>query len=233
MQTTAILATAASLGFIHTVLGPDHYIPFVALSKARNWTRRKTAIVTFLCGVGHVASSVLIGLAGIALGSAVSRLEWLEGLRGDMAGWLLLSFGLAYMLWGIKKAVKGEKHSHIHSHGPEGPHSHEHAHLDEHSHPHGEEKSVTPWALFIIFVFGPCEPLIPVLMYPALNSGLWLALAAAAVFSAVTIATMLASVFLLLGGIRLVPAERLERYAHALAGFAVFTCGFAVTFLGL
>jgi len=39
---------------------------------------------------------------------------------------------------------------------------------------------------------------------------------------------MLASVFLLLRGIKLFPAEKLERYAHALAGFAIFACGAAV-----
>lgn len=228
MENSAILLTAASLGFIHTVLGPDHYIPFVALSKARGWSDKKTALITFLCGLGHVASSVLIGLAGIAVGAAVSRLEWLEGLRGDAAGWLLLSFGLAYMVWGIKKAVKGERHSHLHTHGEGAEHSHGHGHEADHAHPHGEKTSVTPWALFIVFVFGPCEPLIPVLMYPALKSGMALALTTAAVFSVVTIITMMVTVFLLLRGIRLFPVERMERYAHALAGFAIFTCGVAV-----
>ncbi|MEI7529211.1 MAG: sulfite exporter TauE/SafE family protein [Elusimicrobiota bacterium] len=228
MENNAILLTAASLGFIHTVLGPDHYVPFVALAKARNWTRVRTATVTFLCGVGHVGSSVLIGMAGIALGTSVSRLQWLEGLRGDAAGWLLLSFGLGYMLWGIKKAIKGEKHTHTHSHEGVSLHSHEHPHEADHAHVHGNAASVTPWALFIVFVFGPCEPLIPVLMYPALKGGLGQAMAAAAVFSAVTISTMMVVVFLLLRGVRLFPVERMERYAHALAGFAILACGVAV-----
>jgi len=228
MENNAILLTAASLGFIHTVLGPDHYIPFVALSKARSWSRVRTAVITFLCGVGHVGSSVLIGLAGIALGASVSRLQWLEGIRGDTAGWLLLSFGLTYMLWGIKKAIKSEKHSHSHLHDGGALHCHEHPHEAEHAHIHGDTASVTPWALFIIFVFGPCEPLIPVVMYPALKGSMGQAMAAAAVFSAVTITTMMVSVFLLLKGVRLFPAERMERYAHALAGFAIFACGIAV-----
>ncbi|MCM2267584.1 MAG: hypothetical protein NDI60_07390 [Elusimicrobiales bacterium] len=228
MENSAILLTAASLGFIHTVLGPDHYIPFVALARARAWSRARTAVITLLCGLGHVLSSVLIGLAGIWLGTAVSRLEWVEGFRGDIAGWLLVAFGLVYMVWGIKKAARGEKHSHLHSHADVPAHSHEHAHGPEHVHPHGAAASATPWALFIVFIFGPCEPLIPVLMYPAMNSGLGLALGAAAVFSLVTLSTMLGCVFLLLGGIRLLPAQRLERYAHALAGFAILACGVAV-----
>jgi len=227
MHNGAILLTAASVAFIHTVFGPDHYIPFVALAKARSWSKARTASVTLLCGLGHVGSSVLIGLAGIAMGSAVAGLQWFEGLRGGAAGWLLLGFGLAYMLWGIKKALKGEKHSHAHSHG--GPeHSHEHGHEPEHAHPHGERASLTPWALFIIFILGPCEPLIPLLVYAQLKGGMAPALAAAAVFSLVTLVTMTASVFLLLGGIRLFPAERMARYAHAMAGLAVFACGVAV-----
>ena len=38
-------------------------------------------------------------------------------------------------------------------------HYHEHTHNDEHTHPHAAngKKSVTPWVLFIIFIFGPCE----------------------------------------------------------------------------
>jgi hypothetical protein len=65
-------------------------------------------------------------------------------------------------------------------------------------------------------------------MYPAMKSGAGLAFGAAAVFSVVTISTMLVSVFLLLRGIKVFPAERMERYAHALAGFAIFACGLAV-----
>lgn len=221
MENSAILLTSASIALIHTVLGPDHYVPFVALARARNWDRARTALVTLLCGIGHVGSSVLIGLAGIMLGASVARLQWLEGWRGDTAGWVLLSFGSAYMLWGIRKAVNGEGHSHVHMHKDGTVHSHA-------GHSHDGKAFVTPWALFIVFVLGPCEPLIPIMMYPAMKGDIASAFAVAAVFSAVTIVTMLSVVFLLLRGVRLIPAERMERYAHALAGFAIFACGVAV-----
>ena len=29
--------TAISIGFFHTILGPDHYLPFIVLSEAK-WT---------------------------------------------------------------------------------------------------------------------------------------------------------------------------------------------------
>ncbi len=57
-------------------------------------------------------------------------------------------------------------------------HAHEHTHDGEHAHVHeSESSSITPWVLFVIFVLGPCEPLIPLLMFPAASRGClsWLA----------------------------------------------------------
>ena len=71
--------TAISIGFVHTILGPDHYLPFIVLSQAKKWTRRKTMIVTFFCGIGHVLSSVILGLIGIAVGISVTKLAFVEG----------------------------------------------------------------------------------------------------------------------------------------------------------
>ena len=74
-QSIALLSiTAVSLGFLHTVLGPDHYLPFIVLSHAKKWTLRKTMLVTFFCGLGHVLSSVVLGLVGIAVGISVNKL---------------------------------------------------------------------------------------------------------------------------------------------------------------
>jgi len=37
-----LLLSAAFLGFIHTLLGLDHYLPFIVLGKARKWSYPKT-----------------------------------------------------------------------------------------------------------------------------------------------------------------------------------------------
>jgi hypothetical protein len=60
--------TAISIAFLHTLAGPDHYLPFIALSKARGWSMGRTIMWTIICGCGHVWSSVLLGLGGAALG---------------------------------------------------------------------------------------------------------------------------------------------------------------------
>lgn len=227
--------TAASLGFVHTILGPDHYIPFITLAKASKWSFSKTTIITILCGVGHILSSVAIGLIGIAFGLALKSVEFFESIRGEIAGWLLITFGLLYLLWGIKKAVKYKPHTHFHIHDNEVIHTHEHIHTEDHAHIHEEEKSkkLTPWVLFIIFIFGPCEALIPILMYPAATASTFSLILVTVVFGLTTIATMLGIVLLSLYGMKTLSFPSFERYSHATAGFLIFACGIAVNFLGL
>lgn len=233
-----LLVTAASIGFVHTVLGPDHYLPFVMMSRAGRWSRAKTTWITLACGVGHVASSVVLGLVGIALGVAVSHLRWLESLRGNIAAWALIAFGLVYFVWGVRRSLRHRPHTHWHAHEDGGVHHHEHRHVESHTHVHEHAEgaraaNLTPWVLFTIFVFGPCEPLIPLLMYPAAKSS-WLGVGmVTAVFALATIGTMLAVVTAVSQGLKLLPLGFLERHAHAVAGATICVCGAAILFLGL
>jgi sulfite exporter TauE/SafE len=230
-----LAGTAAIIGFVHTVLGPDHYLPFIAMSKARGWSGKRTAIVTALCGLGHVMGSIILGFFGIFLGTAVFKLESLESIRGDLAGWLLIAFGFTYLLWGIRRAVRGKPHEHKHLHVDGESHSHTHSHLAAHSHVHagGRSDSLTPWVLFTIFVLGPCEPLIPLIMYPAAKSSVTAVTAVALIFSLTTIATMLACVMASHFGLSKITFPHAERYSHATAGLTILLCGGAIKFLGL
>jgi nickel/cobalt transporter (NicO) family protein len=223
-----LLGTAAVIGLFHTLMGPDHYLPFIAMAKARRWSTAKTALVTLVCGIGHVVGSVVLGLIGIATGIALHLLELTESIRGEYAAWLLTAFGLVYCVWGIRRAIRNKPHTHHHAH--EGvEHTHNHAHNADHAHPHDEHKrSVTPWVLFTIFVFGPCEPLIPILMYPAAAESLWSVTLVASVFALVTISTMLSVVMLATVGLNFLPTKRIQRYSHALAGAVIFLCGVAI-----
>ena len=73
-ETTVLLAvTAAGIGFLHTLLGPDHYLPFIMMARAGNWSRLKTYVVAGLCGVGHVGSSIVIGAIGIGSRRPLSK----------------------------------------------------------------------------------------------------------------------------------------------------------------
>ena len=108
-----LAGTAASIGFFHTLLGPDHYLPFIFMAKARKWSMFKTSWVTVACGIGHVGSSILLGIIGFTFGIALGKLEMFEGIRGDLAAWAFVLFGLAYFIWGLRRAIVNKPHKHI------------------------------------------------------------------------------------------------------------------------
>lgn len=228
----ALYITALSVSFIHTILGPDHYLPFIAMSRAREWTLAKTSLITLLCGLGHILSSIILG---IIFGMSVMRLEALEAVRGNLAGWALIGFGFMYFVWGLHRMLKNKPHMHFHTHMDCTSHSHSHPHTREHAHIHDikGKGDIVPWILFTIFVLGPCEPLIPILIYPAAKGNIIGVVGIAVVFGAVTIITMCGIVIVSSLGINLVPLNRFERYTHVLAGAIICICGLAIRFLGL
>jgi nickel/cobalt transporter (NicO) family protein len=229
-----LLVTAASVGFIHTVTGPDHYLPFVVISKARKWSLAKTSFITLLCGIGHVGSSVVLGSLGIAFGVMLARIQGIESFRGNLAAYAFVLFGFIYMIWGIYRAIKNKPHRHIHYHAGKTTHEHEHVHENGHDHLHAKEKiiNLTPWVLIIIFVLGPCEVLIPMLMYPAAKHGTMGIVTVSIVFSIATIATMQLIVLSLVSGFNRIPFGKMERYTHAIAGATILLSGIAII-LGL
>ncbi len=236
---SVLLWTAASLGSLHTLLGPDHYLPFAMMARAGSWSRAKTALVTLACGLGHVLSSVVLGSVGIALGIVVSRLVGVESFRDRLGAWFLISFGLLYLVWGLQRARRHRPHSHLHAHADGSVHLHAHVHEDEHSHVHAPEAGasaaaqLTPWILFTIFVTGPCKPLIPLLMLPAAHRSLAGVILVIGVFGGATIAVMQLAVLACHLGLERLPLGHLERFTHAFAGAAIALCGIAIRILGV
>lgn len=228
--------TAATIGFIHTLIGPDHYIPFIMMQRARGWSRARTLWITAVSGIGHVVGSIVLGAVGVAFGIALQHLELVESVRGELAAWALIAFGLLYAAWGIRRAVRKHPHTHTHVHADGTRHAHDHTHADAHAHVHdapAATRSITAWTLFTIFVLGPCEPLIPVLMYPAAVASVWGVVLVAGIFSIVTIATMITMVLVVGAGIERIPTGAIERWTHAMAGGVIAASGLAIQVLGV
>ena len=106
---------------------------------------------------------------------------------------------------------------------------HESVQVEEEKEPK-PKRPLTPWILFLIFAFGPCEVLIPLLMYPAAEANTFAIVAVVGAFSLATVLTMVASVMLIVHGMNFVKLPNLHRFSHAIAGFAVLLCGFLVKF---
>lgn len=229
-ELSILIVTAIGIACLHTALGPDHYLPFIALSKTRGWSFAKTLSWVAVCGCGHVWSSVLLGLGGAALGWSMSKLSWMEGLRGGTAGWALLLFGFLYGTWGLLRAYQNKPHKHFDTY--------EDGNLYVYEHKHGqsvmatEKHKVTPWVMFIIFLLGPCEPMIPLLFVPAAKNSWPAMLLLIMVYTCVTLLTMLLMVVLGYYGLAFVKTEKLGRFIHALGGLTLFLCGAGMVFWG-
>jgi sulfite exporter TauE/SafE len=231
MQTDlqVLLGAAIAIAFLHTLTGPDHYLPFIALSRSRKWTLSRTLFWTLLCGCGHVLSSVVLGLGGAAIGWSLSKIKWLEGVRGSVAGWMLLGFGIVYGIWGLVRAKQNKRHKHFDVYDDGSVYVYEHRHGDVVA--PKDRHAVTPWVLFLIFVLGPCEPMIPLLYFPAAHASWWGMCLLIFVYSFFTLATMAVVVASGYYGMHFFKAEALEKYMHAISGLAIFICGLGVVFL--
>jgi len=230
-----LMLSTVGVAVVHTLAGPDHYLPFIVMGRARRWSMKRLLFWTILCGFGHVASSVVIAIGAVLFGHGLERVQIIEKFRGNLAAWAMIAFGAVYLAWGLKKAFRGRSHTHSHAHEGGRAHTHHHDHHAAHAHPHGVTAgfSITPWILFTIFVLGPCEPMIPLVMYPAAQGSwgeMWVVVV---VFSALTVGSMVATVLLAIKGLELLPLQRIERYTHAIAGAMVLGAGCAIQFLGL
>ncbi|MGC6491752.1 MAG: hypothetical protein ACON5B_02845 [Myxococcota bacterium] len=227
-----LLVAAMSIAMFHTFVGVDHYLPFVVLGRARGWSTRKVLGITALCGLGHVIGSILLGCVGLLIGMGLGQMSWIEGVRGELAAWLLIGFGLAYMAWSWVRVQRNARHAHVHVHEDGVAHHHEHDHHREHAHVH-TAGATTFWGLFVIFVLGPCEPLIPLLMVPAVEHDWWLVAEVSALFAGFTIITMVTMAWLGTLGLRLVPAKAVETWGNVAAGGAIAASGLAIQLLGI
>lgn len=237
-----LCSSCVAVAVIHTLTGPDHYVPFVAIARARNWSWQRTSCITLACGLGHLASSIGLGIVAAWFGVELQRVAHIESVRGSVATWGLIAFGAIYFVWGLRRTARGQSHEHAHWHTQTGLHRHAHSHEGEHIHVHdgaqmedgtGRARSITPWVLFAIFVFGPCEPMIPLVMVPAAERD-WLGVALVSlVFGTMTLLAMLGAVLLGLYGVQRIRLGAAERYTHALAGLTLLLTGGAMAAFGL
>ncbi len=231
----ALSGMAVSIGFFHCIFGPDHYVPFVAMSRVGVWSLRKTLFITVVCGIGHVLGSAVLGFVGIAAGVILFQLEAVELIRGDLAAWLLFGFGAAYMVWGLTHAHRGHHHledlvvpgttSQAATEEPSAATDMPGQAADGVTAKQARRREMTPWLLFLIFLFGPCEPLIPLLMYPAAQANVWSVIWVTALFGLTTLVTMVAVVALIYCGTFTRRWHVMEPYQHALGGAVVMVCG--------
>ncbi len=222
MQNIFLLGTSTlSISILHTLTGPDHYLPFIVLSKSKRWSLQTTLFWTFICGIGHLASSVVLGLLGAWLGWTMSTLLHIESNRGTWVAWIFIVIGVAYTIWGYWKINRVHQHFHIQDNE-----------VYVHQHQNQKGKKTTLWVLFIVFVLGPCEPLIPLLFSTANEQSISTLLFVLVCFSIGTLVSMLLMVvagFYGLGWMK--KTNALEKYIHCIAGITILISGLGMLLL--
>ncbi|MBV8281969.1 MAG: hypothetical protein JO347_07895, partial [Candidatus Eremiobacteraeota bacterium] len=136
---TLLVLTVAGVGILHTLV-PDHWLPIAVLARQHGWTRRETARAAFGAGIGHVTTTLLLGLLvwavgivlaarfGVILSTASSLALIAFGLWIAIGAWRELRGGMldAQLQLAGAGAPLGHRHRHVHPGGVEHMHYHEH-----------------------------------------------------------------------------------------------------------
>lgn len=101
-----MLNLAALLIAVLHSLAPDHYLPYVAIGKARGWAMKNVLLFSFVAGLIHVSSSVGVGYA-LILG--INLLGFAKALE-EISAPLLIFVGFAYAAVSVVRP-----HRHVHS----------------------------------------------------------------------------------------------------------------------
>ncbi|KXP10328.1 hypothetical protein [Tsukamurella pseudospumae] len=187
----ALIAASAGVGFGHAVM-PDHWVPLSVIARTQRYSLRRVLRLSALAGVAHVALSLLLGAAIIAIGLQFRSV--IERNQSLIVGGLLVLTGLVFLVM----EVLGRGHSHAHDehgghgHG-DGHHVHDHGghvHDGRHAHDHGG-RTVRLMAFVVPFgaAASPDLTILPVFL-AASGLGVVAATGTLVAFSIVTIGTI-------------------------------------------
>jgi hypothetical protein len=238
-----LIAAIAAVGVLHTLV-PDHWLPIALLAREHGWSRRQTARTAFGAGMGHVLSTLLIGLvvwfAGVA---AAARFGHLVDVASGVA---LVGFGLWTAISALLEQRHGHtneppesapfRHRHQHAHEDGTRHTHTHAHDPASAHDAGSIDAAAPplhrhehpvrgrFALMLVLGSSPMVEGIPA-FFAAARFGFGLVAIMSGVFAAATIATYVILCTLAAQRFQDVSVGPLEVYGEVLSGALVAVVG--------
>ena len=215
----ALVFTTVATAVVHTLI-PDHWLPFVLVSRSQGWTLRQTLLLTTASAMLHVFVSVTLGVIVAGVGrSAEAVVGFAEGLEW-LGGAMLVLFGIVYMLWFLLRG------GHVHSFGLHPHHGSLGRSGDKPGHT-SRAKRLTGFTLALIVGFNPCILVIPI-VYGAVQVSEMTLAAVVLAFGLTTVLTMVGSTLLGLRGASRLTSTFLTRYGEALSGALIALTGVAV-----
>lgn len=206
---TQLLISAFFLSVVHAAI-PNHWLAIVAIAKGEKWSRSLTLRVTFITGIAHITSTIIIGLlVGWAGYEFSGRYNLIFKL---LAPSLLCGLGLIFLF------------IHFTQYSGNRPHSH-----------HDEQKinrvSVPAiiTSLSIAMFFSPCIEL-EAYYFTAGSEGWAGILSVSFIYLIVTVATMLLLVSFAIKGFEKININFLKHNERLIIGIILILTGL-VTFL--
>jgi len=92
------------ISLLHAVI-PNHWLPVLAIGKKEGWTLSETSRITFIAGLAHVISTIIIGLLLGLIGKELT--EHIEDFTRIIAPSVLILMGLYFVR-------QHYKHHHFH-----------------------------------------------------------------------------------------------------------------------
>lgn len=201
-----LVGAVGAVGVLHTIV-PDHWVPITILARQRGWSKSEIASAALQAGVGHVLSTLALGLVFWAAGTAAApRLGTAIDKISSVA---LIGFGL----WIAASAWHQQEHHHPHQRQQEFGTSSDVTH---------DRKGRA--ALLLILGSSPMVEGIPAFL-AAWKYGIGLIAVMAVVFAASTIATYVLLCVFAAAGVRRFGLGTLGRYGEFLSGFAIAIVG--------
>ncbi len=199
-----LIAGSLVLSVLHALI-PNHWLPVLAISRKENWSIGQTTSVTFISGLSHALSTVLIGVAFGVVG--VTLADHIESFAHLIAPLILIALGLFY----------------VYQH-----HRHKHFHL--HAQPKSLSKRQVVFGLVVAMFFSPCFEIEAYFLMAGAHGWGHVALLGV-VYTVVTVTGMVTWIRLVYKGLFKLNWHTLEHNAGIITGVTLILTGIASFFI--
>ena len=93
---SVIFGLAAVAGVTHTLAGPDHYLPLVAIARERRWSATRASLIASGFGVLHC-------LASVALVFCLALSAELTQVLASTAAWMMVGIGCGILIFAMRR----------------------------------------------------------------------------------------------------------------------------------
>lgn len=198
------------LSLIHALI-PHHWIPLIAISKSEKWTTKETLFATFVTGLSHMVSTIIIGIIVGFVGIKLS--ESYSSIMSLAAPTILLGMGIIFVLLDLRSS-----------------HNHQHFNIDSEAIKNKRSKTAIITSLSLAMFFAPCIE-IEVFYFQAATFGWAGIFVVSAVYLVMTLLFLFALVYLGLKGVSKFNLHFLENHSKSFTGIILILLGLVAYFV--